>query len=122
MQALRVEMLSDDLSGVHFADVPEPTTGPGEVLVHVRAASLNYPDLLMTRGGYQFKPPVPFTAGMELAGEVVEADPDSGFGPGDRVMGGAKTGAFAEFAACPARSLRRTRRALGSIQGIRRIL
>jgi NADPH2:quinone reductase len=107
MQALRVERLSDDLSGVALRDIANPVRGADEVLVRVRAASLNYPDLLMTRGGYQFKPEVPFTAGMELAGEVVEADTDSGFTPGDEVMGGAKTGAFAELAACPARSLRR---------------
>ncbi len=107
MQALRVEALSDDLSSVRLAELPDPQRAPGEVVVRVRATSLNFPDLLMTRGSYQFKPDVPFTAGMELAGEVIEADPDSGFAPGDRVMGGAKTGAFAQFAACPARSLRR---------------
>ncbi|QDM40280.1 NADPH:quinone oxidoreductase family protein [Altererythrobacter sp. TH136] len=106
MKALRVEALSDDLSGVRLADLPDPVPAPGEVLVRVHAASINYPDLLMTRGGYQFKPPVPFTAGMELAGEVLEAQADSGFAAGDRVMGGAKTGAFAEFAAVPVRSLR----------------
>ncbi len=106
MKALRVEALSDDLSGVRLADLLDPVPAPGEVLVRVHAASLNYPDLLMTRGGYQFKPPVPFTAGMELAGEVLEAEADSGFAAGDRVMGGAKTGAFAEFAAVPVRSLR----------------
>jgi NADPH2:quinone reductase len=107
MQALRVEALSDDLSGVRLVEIPDPVPAPGEVLVQVRAASLNFPDLLMTRGGYQFKPEVPFTAGMELAGEVIEAVAGSGFAPGDRVMGGAKTGAFAELAACTARSLRR---------------
>ncbi|GGD95685.1 NADPH:quinone oxidoreductase [Tsuneonella deserti] len=106
MRALRVERLSDDFSGVELADVPRPERGPGEVLVRVRAASLNYPDLLMTRGGYQFKPEVPFTSGMELAGEVIEADPGSRFGIGAGVMGGAKTGAFAEIAAVPERSLR----------------
>ncbi len=106
MQALRVERLSDDLSGVAMRVLPEPERAPGEVLVRVRAASLNYPDLLMTRGGYQFKPEVPFTAGMELAGEVIEADAQSAFAPGDRVMGGARTGAFAELASVPARSLR----------------
>jgi NADPH2:quinone reductase len=106
MQALRVEALSDDLSGVALRDLPEPRREAGEVLVRVRAASLNYPDLLMTRGGYQFKPELPFTAGMELAGEVVEVDPESGFAPGERVMGGAKTGAFAQFTSVPTRSLR----------------
>lgn len=98
MQALIVERLSDDLSGVTLLDTPPPVRAPGEVLVRVRAASLNFPDLLMTRGEYQFKPPVPFTSGLEFAGEVLEADPASGFAPRDRVMGGNKTGAFAEIA------------------------
>lgn len=105
MQALRVERLSGDLSGVTLADVAEPERGAGEVKVRVRAASLNFPDLLMTRGGYQFKPEVPFTSGLEFAGEVLEADPASGFAPGDRVMGGNKTGAFAEVTCVPAGKL-----------------
>lgn len=107
MKALRVQQLSDDLSGVELVDLPTPERGAGEVLVRIRAASLNYPDLLMTQGKYQFKPEPPFTSGMELAGEVVEADDDSGFAAGDRVMGGAKTGGFAEYASVPARSLRK---------------
>ena len=105
MQALRVERLSDDLSGVALADLPVPVRTPGEVLVAVRAASLNFPDLLMTQGGYQFKPEVPFTSGLEFAGEVLEADANSGFAPGDRVMGGNKTGAFAEVACVAADKL-----------------
>ena len=105
MQALTVERLSDDLSGVTLADLPLPVRAPGEVLVQVRAASLNFPDLLITRGEYQFKPEVPFTSGLEFAGEVLEADPASGFAPGDRVMGGNKTGAFAEVASLAADKL-----------------
>lgn len=105
MQALTVERLSDDLSGVTLADLPLPVRAPGEVLVQVRAASLNFPDLLITRGEYQFKPEVPFTSGLEFAGEVLEADPESGFAPGDRVMGGNKTGAFAEVASLAADKL-----------------
>ena len=103
MQALRVERLSEDLSGVALIDLPTPERAPGEVLVAVRAASLNFPDLLMTRGAYQFKPEVPFTSGLEFAGEVLEADPDSGFARGDRVMGGNKTGAFADLLRCKKR-------------------
>ncbi len=103
MKALRVTALSDDLAGVALEDVPRPE---GEVIVRVRAASLNYPDLLMTQGKYQFKPKLPFTSGLELAGEVLEAPRSSGFAPGDRVMGGTKTGAFAELAALPASALR----------------
>jgi len=71
----------------------------------VAAASLNFPDLLMTRGEYQFKPEPPFTSGLEFAGHVLEADPDSGFAPGTYVMGGNKTGAFAEIACVPAGKL-----------------
>ena len=105
MQALRVERLSPDLSGVTLADIPAPVRALGEVLVQVRAASLNFPDLLMTRGEYQFKPEPPFTSGLEFAGEVLDADPQSGFAAGDRVMGGNKTGAFAEIASVPANKL-----------------
>jgi NADPH:quinone reductase len=107
MQALLVETLSPDLSGVRLAEVPEPVRAPGRVLVRVRAAALNFPDLLMTRGEYQFKPAVPFVLGMELAGEVVEADPESGFVPGERVYGGNKTGSFAELAVLDAGHVRR---------------
>lgn len=75
--------------------------------MQVHAASLNYPDLLMTQGKYQYKPDVPFVSGMELAGEVIETVADSGLCVGDRVRGGAKTGAFAEMANVPAAALHR---------------
>ena len=104
MQALVVSSLSRDLSGVALADVPFPTRKPGEVLVRVRAASLNYPDLLMTRGEYQFKPDLPFVSGLELAGEVIESG--GALPVGARVMGGAKTGSFAEYASLPTTALR----------------
>lgn len=113
MKAVLVSKLSDDLSGVTFTDVPDPIRQPGQVLVRIRAASLNFPDLLMTQGKYQFKPEVPFISGLEMAGEVLEADPDSGFSVGDRVMGGAKTGGFAELVALPAASLRPVPAGLG---------
>ena len=107
MQALVVRSLSGDLSGVSLEEIDRPQRGLGEVLVEVRAASLNYPDLLMTRGDYQFKPDPPFVSGLEMAGIVVEADEASGFRAGDRVMGGAKTGAFAQFVSLPEGSVRR---------------
>lgn len=103
MQALVVSALSHDLSGVALADLPMPEPRRGEVLVRVRAASLNYPDLLMTRGEYQFKPDLPFVSGLELAGEAVASS--GAFTVGQRVMGGAKTGGFAEYASVPTASL-----------------
>lgn len=107
MQALQVQVLSPDLSGASIVDLPEPKAGSGEALVRVRAASLNFPDLLMTRGEYQLKPPLPFVPGMDLAGEVVSAPPDCGFAPGDRVIAGSRLGGFAELAVVPAAVLQR---------------
>ncbi|MFN2100416.1 NADPH:quinone oxidoreductase family protein [Altererythrobacter sp. MF3-039] len=106
MQALQVTKLSDDLSGVELVDAAVPQRKPGEVLVCVRAASLNFPDLLMTQGKYQFKPEPPFVSGLEMAGEVIEAEANSGFQAGDLVMGGAKIGSFAEFVSLPAKNLK----------------
>ena len=104
MKAVLVRCLSSDLSGVELAEIERPQ---GEILVRVRAASLNYPDLLMTQGKYQFKPEPPFISGMEMAGEIVDAPASSGFSCGDRVRGGAKTGAFAEYITLPTSSLHR---------------
>lgn len=98
MRALQVARLSDDLSGVGIADTTRPEPGPGEVLVRVRAASLNYPDLLMTRGAYQMKPEPPFTLGGDLAGEVEKVGPGvTDMSPGDRVCA-IGLGAFAHYA------------------------
>ena len=80
-------------------DVADPTPGPGQLLVRVHAAAVNFPDVLLIAGKYQIKIPVPFTPGSELAGEVVAAGPDGApFRPGDRVFGATPTGAFAELA------------------------
>lgn len=102
---LTVAALSDDLSGVALADAPLRDRRPGELLVRVRAAALNYPDLLMTRGTYQLRPDLPFALGMEMAGEVVEAD--GGFAPGDRVVAGTRLGGFADLVLVDARAARR---------------
>jgi NADPH2:quinone reductase len=70
-------------------------------LVRVLAAAANFPDLLMCRGTYQVRPPLPFSLGVESCGEVVQAGPDvTRFRAGDRVIGGAvlPSGAFAEYA------------------------
>lgn len=69
----------------------------GEVRIAVKAAGLNFPDLLMTQGKYQFRPDPPFIPGLEAAGEVLEVASDvQSVKPGDRVMAGGKGGALAE--------------------------
>jgi NADPH:quinone reductase len=66
---------------------PEPKAGPGEVLVDVKAAALNFPDVLMTRGLYQERPPLPFVPGLEFAGVVAEVGEGvTRVQPGDRVV------------------------------------
>jgi NADPH2:quinone reductase len=106
MKALVISDLAPDFAGCALADVPDPVRGVGHVLIRVRAASLNFPDLLMTEGKYQLKPPLPFTPGMEVAGEVVEAEAESGFAVGSRVVCGTRLGGFAEFVVADASSVR----------------
>src|SRR5690349_6380842 len=77
-------------------DLPSPRPGPGEVVVSVKAASLNFPDVLIIQNKYQFKPPLPFSPGSELAGVVKEAGEGVRFRPGDKVIAFTTYGAFAE--------------------------
>src|SRR6266576_6219929 len=61
-------------------------------------AAANFPDVLMCRGGYQVRPPLPYTPGIELCGEVLAAGPGvTGIAPGDRLIGAPVGGAFAEL-------------------------
>jgi len=107
MRALVVENLAADYAGCALREVPVPTPGPGEVLVRVRAAGVNFPDLLMTRGEYQMKPSLPFGLGMELSGEVAAiGEGVTHLSEGDAVCGGAKLGGFAEYALLPAAAVR----------------
>lgn len=83
--------------------LPCPPLAAGEVRIAVRAAGANFPDLLMTRGGYQLRPDLPFVPGMEAAGDVIEVGSDvTEFKPGDRVMAQLRLGGFAEQAVAPA--------------------
>ena len=98
MRALAVEALSPDFSGCRLVERPIPQPGPGEVLVRIEAAALGFPDLLMTRGGYQAKPPLPFIPGMESAGTVVAIGAGvTDFAPGTAVIGGGLTGGVAQY-------------------------
>ena len=91
----------DDLA---LAEVAEPVAGPGELVVAVRVAGVNFPDALMVQGKYQVKPALPFSPGLECAGVVVAVGPGvAGFKPGDRVAALPEFGAFAERVVVPAR-------------------
>ena len=84
-------------------DVVAPVPGPGEVLIDVAACAINFPDTLIIRDLYQFKPERPFAPGGEIAG-VVEAIGDgvSGFAVGDRVIGLCGNGGLTEKVAIAA--------------------
>ena len=78
-------------------ELPSPKAGPGEVVVSVKAASVNFPDVLIIQNKYQFKPPLPFSPGSELAGVVKEVGEGvKAFKAGDRVIAFTTYGAFAE--------------------------
>jgi len=92
-------MLSHEPGGpetLKLTEVETPTPGPGQVLIAVKAAGVNFPDTLIIRDLYQFKPPRPFAPGGEVAG-VIEAVGDNvtGFAPGDRVLAGGINGGYA---------------------------
>ena len=107
MRALVVEALAADYAGCVLKEIETPQPGPGEVRVRVRAASVNFPDLLMTRGEYQHKPPLPFIPGLEMSGEVdALGEGVTGFKLGDAVVGGARIGGFSDYAVSPAAALR----------------
>lgn len=103
-----VRRLSDDLSSMQLEMVDGVAPGAGMVRVRLRAASVNFPDILTIQGKYQHKPDLPFTPGMEGAGDVVEVGAGvAGFSPGDRVIVGGKQGCFAEEGLFPAAGVRR---------------
>jgi NADPH2:quinone reductase len=85
-----------------FAPVP---LASGEVRVAVRAAGINFPDILMAAGEYQLKPPLPFTPGVESAGDVVEANGADGVAVGDKVILKFRHGAYTDEAVVTASAL-----------------
>lgn len=106
MRALQISELSGP-DAVELVDVPEPepqhALTPGEgVVVDVRAAAVSFPDVLQTRGLYQYKPDMPFVPGAEVGGLVRSAPADSGLSAGDRVAAFTAVGGMAEVAVSPA--------------------
>lgn len=109
MKAWVCHHLSEDRSGLRFEtawpDAPLPAAG--EVRVALKAAALNFPDLLMLSGGYQFKPELPFVPGVEGVGIVT--DTGAGVDPalvGRRVVVGARSGCLAEAVTLGVESVR----------------
>lgn len=86
-------------------ELPDLTAGPGQVVVKVRAAAVNYSDVLLISGKYQVNVPPPFSPGSEFAGEVIAVGEGVDYRPGDRVSATSFVGAFAEQAVVDARGL-----------------
>jgi NADPH2:quinone reductase len=97
---------------VRLVETPAPdasaVSAPGSgLLVEVHACGVAYPDVLMTRGAYQFKPEFPFTPGIEVAGSVLAAAPDAPFSPGERVVALLPYGGMAERVVTPQQTTHR---------------
>lgn len=99
MRALHLER-TDGPEGLKLVDLPEPEAGD-QVLIDVVAAGVSFPDLLLSKGQYQMKPPLPFIPGVEVAGMVRSAPTNSGLKAGDRVMAFTMLGGWAEVVAAP---------------------
>lgn len=85
------------LDGLVLDRVPRPSLGPRDALVAVRAAALNFSDILMLEDKYQIRPNRPFTPGQEISGVVVSAGAESGLRPGQHVASKVEYGGFAEY-------------------------
>lgn len=108
MRALVCHHLARDRSGLRLeTDWPEPAApAAGEVQVAITAAALNYPDLLMLSGDYQFRPETPFVPGTEACGRIIAAGNGVTHPVGARVIVGARGGCFAERLTIPASNAR----------------
>lgn len=107
MKTVRCHAISDDITSVTLDDVTLPPPAAGEVQVAIMACAVNFPDLLMIQGKYQFAPPLPFAPGGEAAGDVVAiGDGVDSVAVGDRVVFGSRYGGFAEAINLPATQVR----------------
>jgi len=104
MRAWQVHTLGEPDDVLSLDDVAEPEPGPSELLVRVDAVALNFPDILLCRGKYQERPPLPFTPGLEIAGEVIGVGDGADVAVGTRVLGGPPLprGGLAERVVLPA--------------------
>jgi NADPH2:quinone reductase len=106
MKAIVCRTISEDIGTLTLEEVPLPALKPHEARIRIRAAAVNFPDILTVQGKYQHKPELPFTPGTEAAGDVIAVGADvSTVKVGDRVIAGG-LGFYAEEAQLPAQSLR----------------
>jgi NADPH2:quinone reductase len=96
VRAQQIESL-DGPAGLRLVELAEPAD-ESQVIIDVQAAGVSFPDLLLSRGLYQMKPPLPFVPGVEVAGTVRSAPAGSGYAPGDPVMAFTMLGGFADRA------------------------
>lgn len=104
MRAAQITTLSGP-AAITVDDIAEPTAADDQVVVAVHRAGVAYPDVLLSRGEYQLKPPTPFVPGAEVAGTVVSAPAESGLTVGQRVVAFPGFGGFAEQVAAPLTSV-----------------
>jgi NADPH2:quinone reductase len=102
MRAVRIHELVGPAGLRVDSDLPAPQPGPGEIAIDVRACGVNFPEVLLSRGKYQFKPPPPFVPGGEASGVVAAVGAGvTSLAPGDRVAATMIHGAFAERIVVP---------------------
>ncbi|MGQ0843830.1 MAG: NADPH:quinone oxidoreductase family protein [Sporichthyaceae bacterium] len=100
MKAMRVETFGEPLV---LVELPQPTPAPGEVVIDVAVAGVNFPDLLVVDGTYQILPALPFSPGKEVAGVVSAVGADvAGIAVGQRVLAQIEYGGYREAVAVPA--------------------
>ncbi|MBV1904904.1 MAG: NADPH:quinone oxidoreductase family protein [Pseudomonadales bacterium] len=98
--------ISEDISSIQLEHVELTAPAANEVQIRIKACAVNFPDLLMIQGKYQFKPPLPFAPGGELAGDVVALGKNvTEFKIGDRVIANLRYGGFAEAINVPVNSV-----------------
>ena len=97
VKSVLCRQINDDIGTVELAEIDLPSPGPGEICVRLKACAVNFPDLLMIQGKYQFHPPLPFAPGTEAAGEVEAIGAGvSGYAEGDSVIVSIRFGGFSE--------------------------
>jgi NADPH:quinone reductase len=97
IRSVRCHAISDDIGSVVLEEVDLPAPAPGQIQVALKACAVNFPDILMIQGKYQYKPPLPFAPGGEAAGDVVAVGEGvAAHSVGDKVVVALRHGGFAE--------------------------